>query len=109
MRCEKFFRVPFIDLPSNANTERAHIKTGYLSNPSLFGENALPKGVHPLANASDRAKSGNDNASSAHVVTGLARASTYCFIQRKVLLATSWMKKLPIIGSTIRPRARTRN
>ncbi len=76
MRWKKFFRVPIIDLPSNANTERAHIETGYPSDPSPFGENALPKTVYSPADASYRAKSGNDNSSSAHAVTGLARAST---------------------------------
>ena len=50
--------------------------------------NAIPKTIDAFADAGDGTDACDDGAPSGHAVTLFARASTYSFIQRKVLLAT---------------------
>src|SRR5205814_9205940 len=106
---KKFFRVPIVDLSGNANAEPSHVEVSNRCDASFLGENSVPKTFDTFANAGNWPKSCDDYASSslprslvrrrAHAVTVFARASTYCFIQSNVLLATLPMKKSPIIGS----------
>src|SRR6266480_3843725 len=76
MRREKFFRVPIINLTRHSNTEPAHVKTRDRANAGFLGEKSFPKPIDAFANAGDRAKAGDDNASSTHAATRLAFAST---------------------------------
>src|SRR5215471_241181 len=101
LRCEKFLWVPIAHFTGDANAELRHIETGNGADARLLCANSIPKTFDAFADASDRTEAGNDNASAVHVVTVFARASTYSFIQRKVLLATLPIKKSPIIGSMI--------
>src|SRR5205807_9219720 len=73
---EKFFRVPIINLTRHSNTAPAHIKTGDRANAGFLAENSFPKPFDAFADASNRAKPGDDNASSTHAATRLAFAST---------------------------------
>src|SRR5882762_4165112 len=101
MRRKKFFRVPIFDQSGDANAEPAHVEIVDRTNAGLFGANAVPKTFDAFPDASDRTETGDDNASLAHAITVFACASTYCFIQRKVLLATLPIKKSPMIRSMI--------
>src|SRR6266545_5252261 len=93
VRWKKFFGIPIVNLSGNANAEPADVKTGNWTDAGFFGEDSFPKTFNTFADASDRTEAGNDDASSIHAVTGFAGASTYCFIQRKVLLAMLPIKK----------------
>src|SRR4051812_20286518 len=101
MRRKKFLRIPIVDLPRDAHAELAYIQILDCADAGFLGANPVPETLDAFADAGDRAQPGNDNASSVHAVTVFARASTYSFIQRKVLLATLPMKKSPMIGSMI--------
>src|ERR1700730_1601104 len=101
VRRNEFFRVPVIDLSCDANTESAHVEAGNWTDAGFLGQNSFPKIFDAFADASNRTETGDDNATATHAVTLLARASTYAFIQRNVLLATLPIKKSPIIGFII--------
>jgi len=73
---EKLFRVPIINLTRHSNTEPAHIKTGDWTNAGFLSKYSFPKAIDAFADASDRAKAGDDDASSTHAATRLAFAST---------------------------------
>jgi hypothetical protein len=69
MRRKKLFRIPVIRLAGNPNAERADIETLDPTNAGFFGQDSTPKAVNAFADASDWAKTGDDNASSFHAVT----------------------------------------
>src|SRR5262249_25908708 len=73
---KEFFWVPIVDLSGDANAEGAHVKIRNRSDSGFLGENSVPKAFHAFTHASDWAKAGDDNASSAHAVTVFVRAST---------------------------------
>src|SRR5207302_8967054 len=101
MRRKKLFRVPVVNLSDHANAESARFEIVDPTNAGFLGANPVPKTFNAFADTSDRTETGNDNASPFHAVTFFARASTYCFIQHKVLLATLPIKKSPMIGLKI--------
>ena len=89
-------RVPIVNLAGAPNLERSGVEARNPADPAFLRENAIPETIDAFANASDRTESGDDRAPSAHAATLFALASTYAFIQRKVLLATLRIKKSPI-------------
>src|SRR5206468_9943007 len=80
--------------------EYARVETRDAVDATFFRQDSVPEILNSGADACDRANTGNDRASSPHAVTLSALASTYAFMQRKVLLAILWVKKSPTIGST---------
>src|SRR4029077_1332851 len=93
------------DLSGDAHAEPAHVEAFNGTDSGLFGADPFPETFHTFADASDGAEPGDDNASPIHAVTVFCCASTYAFIQRKVLLATLPIKKSPMIGFMIGARA----
>ena len=75
MRREKFFRVPIIDLAGDPHTERAHIEIGDWADAGFLGFDPIPKTFDAFADAGNRAKAGDDNASSIHIITLFVRPS----------------------------------
>src|ERR1700737_552634 len=76
MRREKFFRVPVANFAGDADTERAHVETGNWTDAGFLGENAFPKHIDALTDASDRTQAGDDDAPSTHAATRFAVVST---------------------------------
>jgi hypothetical protein len=70
VRRKKFFRIPILDLSGNAHTELAHVEILDLRDAGFLSENPFPKTVDPFPDASNRANTGDDNASAAHAFTG---------------------------------------
>src|SRR6267143_1198129 len=97
---KKLLRVPVQNFASASHLERLWVKAGNTADPGLRGENRIPKFFAPMTDAGDGTDSSDDGAPF-HTVILFVCASTYAFIQCKVLLATFRMKKSPTIGSTI--------
>src|SRR5206468_3057996 len=89
--------------------EYARVETRDAVDATFFRQDSVPEILNSGSNACDRANTGNDRASSPHAVTLSALASTYAFMQRKVLLAILWVKKSPMIGSAIGDKVGIRN
>src|SRR5438046_1925894 len=83
-------------------TER-RVETGDRSNAAFHGADAAQEIFAANANAGDRTDACNDCTTSCHLegVVLFAGRSRYVFMQRNVLPAMWWMKKLPIMGSAI--------
>ena len=104
-----FFRVPIVNFAGATHMEYTRVETGDAVDATFFRQDSVPEILNAGADACDWTNTGNDRASSPHAVTLFALASTYAFMQRKVLLAILWMKKSPMIGSTIGESAGIRN
>jgi hypothetical protein len=89
VRRKEFLGLPVSDFAGAVRVKDARIKSGNATNATFLRQNAVPKSLDPRANAGNRSDPGDDGSAAAHAATLFARASTYVFIQRNVLLATS--------------------
>src|SRR5437764_2756504 len=80
----------------NGSIERADA-----TDAALLPQNAVPECISPFADGGDRTQPG-DNCTSLPV---FHRVSKCDFMQRKVLFAMWWIKKVPMIGSATGARA----
>src|SRR5205823_6696024 len=82
VRREKIFRIPIVNFAGATHPKGAGVEAGNTLDSAPLGENPVPKICAPTSDASDGPNPGDNGASSAHAVTGLAWPSTYAFIQR---------------------------